>query len=141
MPQIASMEDQENTAVTLTTDYDIYNSESDKTALGFFPFGLGGMWKGAAILLFSFIAFDTMVLSSNGRMAVGNFNEPSNLNGKRNAKTIIENFHKTLPSSIISINGMLLICLFGVAVALTLIRPNYLLVSLHCVAFLLLIGN
>lgn len=122
-------ENEENTGITFATDYDIYNSESVKETLGFFPFGLSGMWNGAAILLFSFIAFDAMVFSSNDRTAAGDFNEPSNLNGKRNAKTIIGNFQKTLPSSINSINGMLLICLFGVAVALTLIRPYYLLVS------------
>lgn len=142
MPQtFVDVENQEkiDSATGTTTVYDIYNSEGVNKILEFFPFGLNGMWKGATILLFSFIAFDAMVYSSNGRNAVGNnfnFNESSSssptkttkVNG--NGKTVIQNFHKTLPSSILSINGILLVCLFGVAVALTLIRPYYLLVSL-----------
>lgn len=136
-PQPNSTENQDNSGVKLATEFSVYTSGSVEKAFEFFPFGLNGVFKGATILLFSFIAFDAMVLSSNDRNAAGNFNEPSNVNGKRCAKTIIENFHKTLPSSIISINGILLVCLFGVAVALTLIQPYYLLVSfIHLVSFL-----
>lgn len=113
---------------------------------GFFPFGIDGMFKGTAIILFAFIAFDAMVLSANDRNTAGSFNDSPNAKNNNNSKqqqqkqrrakknkslpkTLIENFQKTLPASILSVNGMLFICMFGVSVALTLITPHYLLVT------------
>lgn len=101
---------------------------------GFFAYGLSGMFQGAAIILFAFIAFDAMIMSRY-----------TNLFGNRTSKIPkqqqqqhrfdkdgcekIENFIRTIPNAILSINAGLFLCLLGMAFALTTIQPYHLLVS------------
>lgn len=80
---------------------------------GFIPFGLEGILHGAAIFTFLFVGFDAMVLGPDH-------------NGK---DKYIYSFKKTIPASVISINGLSFVCLLGVSVALTVIQPYFILVS------------
>lgn len=82
---------------------------------GFFPFGISGMFQGAALLLFTFIGFDSMVYYP--------------LNWYSSEAHQIVDFQKTLTTSILSINGILFISLIGATVALTSIWPYYQLVK------------
>lgn len=82
---------------------------------GFFAFGIEGMMHGAAIFAFLFVAFDAMV-SSNTE------NDPEEKH------QYIDSFKKTVPSSVMTINGLAFVCLLGITVALTLIQPYFLLV-------------
>ena len=85
---------------------------------GFFPYGIDGMIKGSTLFLFVFVAFDLMTLndiSPNGPITKGQ----------------VETFNKVIPISIITVNSMIFVCLFGVAVTLTLIQPYYLLVCIE----------
>lgn len=96
---------------------------------GFFAYGLSGMFQGAAIILFAFIAFDAMIMSRY-----------TNLFGKQqrfanDGCEKIENFITTIPNAILSINAGLFLCLLGMALALTTIQPYHLLVSVYFKSF------
>lgn len=73
------------------------------------------MIKGVTNILFVFIGFDAMV--------IGTFNWCSKNTRK------IGNFQKTVQTSVSSITGIVFVCLIGIAIALTTIKPYYLLVS------------
>lgn len=84
---------------------------------GFFPFGISGMFQGAALVLFTFIGFDSMAYYP--------------LNWYASKAHQIGKFQKTVTTSILSINGILFISLIGTTVALTSIWPYYLLVKIQ----------
>lgn len=83
---------------------------------GFFPFGMSGMFQGAALILFTFIGFDSMAYYP--------------LNWYTSKAQQIAEFQKTVTTSILSINGILFISLIGATVALTSTWPYYLLVKI-----------
>lgn len=77
------------------------------------PYGIEGVLHGTAIFAFLFVGFDAMVLASD----------------HTNNEKYIRSFKKTIPASIISINGLSFVSLLGASVALTLIQPYFFLVS------------
>lgn len=93
---------------------------------GFYAFGIDGVFKGVVIILFMFIAFDTMMLS---RWA-----EPVCFATQYSDDTkpvTIEHFTNTVNQAILSINTVILLCLLGMAFALTTIQPIYSMVSFN----------
>lgn len=82
---------------------------------GFFTFGIEGMLHGAAIFAFLFVAFDAMVSSNTEH-------DPEEKH------QYINSFKKTVPASVMTVNGLAFVCLLGITVALTLIQPYFFLV-------------
>lgn len=83
---------------------------------GFFPFGVSGTLQGAALVLFTFIGFDSMVYYP--------------LNWYTSQASKIVEFQRTVTTSILSINGILSLSLIGATVALTSVWPYYSLVRI-----------
>lgn len=93
------------------------NSTVANSTGGFFPFGVSGMFQGVALFLFTFIGFDSMA------------HYP--LNWYTSKVHQIDDFHKTVTTSILTINGILSLALLGAAIALTSMWPYYSLVSVR----------
>lgn len=83
---------------------------------GFFPFGISGTLQGAALVLFTFIGFDSMAYYP--------------LNWYTSQASKIVGFQRTVTTSILSINGILSLSLIGATVALTSVWPYYSLVRM-----------
>lgn len=101
----------------------------------FFAYGLSGMFKGAAIILFTFIAFDATMIMSQCPNLFGNGTSKIPKQQQQQPRFAndgyenIENFIRTIPNAILSINAGLFLCLLGMALPLITIQPYYLLVS------------
>lgn len=100
---------------------------------GFYAYGVDGIFRGAAIILFAFIAFDMMVMSQLTRSHRKIERSSTKQCDDRSQK--IENFIKTITNVILSINVGLFLCLLVVTLALTTIQPYYRLVSVTFLFF------
>lgn len=99
---------------------------------GFFAFGVDGMFRGAAIILFAFIAFDTTIMSQPIQIFPNSNRLATN---QRSKVDKIENFIRTITNAILSINAGLFLCMLGMALALATIQPYYRLVSVNRALF------
>lgn len=110
---------------TIPDDVDTARHETG----GFYAFGVDGMFRGTAIILFAFIAFDAMVMSRTKQYYYQK-GVPNKHQGADKTREKIENFIRTITNAILSINAGLFLCLLGMALALTTIQPYYRLVSI-----------
>lgn len=97
---------------------------------GFYAYGVDGMFRGVAIILFIYIAFDGMIMSNVQRTMFLSWLPSSSLSIPRATSTMkISNFNDTISYAVLSINGILFLCSLGIAIVLTTIQPYYSLVS------------
>lgn len=99
---------------------EVVNSDLNLGTGGFYAFGVDGVFKGVVIILFMFIAFDTMVLSRWAESVCFSMQYTGDTQ-----PVTIEHFTKTINQAILSINTVILLCLLGMAFALTTIQPIY----------------
>lgn len=107
-------------------------SEQRRGTGGFYAFGVDGMFKGVAIILFAFIGFDSMVMSSVQPSFLSLFcrRQSSAASSSGGAgESNIANYIGAVSSAVLSINGMMFLCLLGMAFVLTTIQPYYSLVG------------
>lgn len=102
---------------------DIANwKNSPPNASGFFAYGADGVLYGIILVLFIFIAFDIMMMSSSVDF-IG-LSSPSKPQPHRK----IQYFGQTIERTIFLINTILCLCLVGMALALTVVQPIQLMV-------------
>lgn len=89
---------------------------------GFCAYGIDGIFRGAILILFAFIAFDAMIMSPTFEYA---WILPASTYSQ---SFIASNYPQSINRSIIAINTTIFICLLGMAFALTTIQPVYLMV-------------
>ncbi|XP_055301854.1 uncharacterized protein LOC129568229 [Sitodiplosis mosellana] len=102
------------------SNWDRGNGYSNLETGGFYAFGVDGVFKGVVIILFMFIAFDTMLLSRWAQSFCFSTRYSSDTE-----PVSIEYFTKTVNQAILSINTIILLCLLGMTFALTTIQPIY----------------